>query len=47
MSTHVPGFLLFLKFLHTYVLVKLATSSIKVELFFFVYFQENAMATKT
>ena len=31
MSTHVPGFWLFFRFLHHFVLAKLATSSIKVK----------------
>ena len=30
MSTHVPGFRSFFRFLHTFVLAKLATSSIRV-----------------
>ena len=31
MGTHVPGFQLFFRFLHDFVLVKLATSSIMVD----------------
>ena len=33
MSTHMPGFLLFFKILHNFVLVKLAPSSIRVKYF--------------
>ena len=31
MSTHMPGFQLFFRFLHCFVLVKLVTSSIRVK----------------